>query len=126
MESPSPTPSQPPAREIQIVRISSSPPQRRSSRPPAGRGATREMRAMVEEIRSPPIPQSRREMELGTIRKIAAKLEPNLSKEEKEKLEAAADAADKVAGISPKTEFIARLENGLFHKVLEAYAEIGK
>lgn len=81
---------------------------------------------MVEEIRSPPIPQSRREMELGTIRKIAAKLEPNLSKEEKEKLEAAADAADKVAGISPKTEFIARLENGLFHKVLEAYAEIGK
>ena len=65
-------------------------------------------------------------MELGEIRKIVAKLMPNLPEHEKGKLESAAESAENVSGISPKTEFIARLENGLFHMVLEAYLELKK
>lgn len=125
METPSPTPSQPPSREMHVVRISSSPPLRRGSRPPLARGATIEMPAM-EEIRRPPIPQSRREMELGVIGRIVARLMPTLSEPERLRLHKAAEKAEEVAGISPKTEFIARLENGLFNLVLETYREIGE
>lgn len=126
MESPSPTPSQAPARELHLPGISSSPPKRRSSRPPAVRGSTMEMPAMREEIRRPPIPKSRREMELGVIGKIVAKLMPSLSEHDRLKLDVAAKAAENVAGISPKTEFIARLDGDLFITVLETYRDMEK
>lgn len=119
----SPSPSQPPVREMQRARVSNSPPQGRSSRPPAG--STQEM-PMLEGVRRPPIPISRREMEVRTIRQIVAELAPNISEAERLMLEDAAAAAEEVAGISPKTEFIASLQNGLFHMVLEAYQRIGK
>lgn len=123
MESSSPVPSQPPARELRAHSTPNFPHQRKSSRPPIS--PTMEMPAM-EEIRRPPIPTSRRQMELETIGRIVAKLMPELSKEESLKLGEAAEAAGRVAGISPKTEFIARLENGLFTLVLETYLEMGK
>jgi len=119
----SPSPSKPPARELQIARVSNSPPQGRGSRPPAG--STQEM-PMVEGVRRPPIPISRREMEVRTIRQIVAGLAPKISEAERLMLEDAAAAAEEVAGISPKTEFIASLQNGLFHMVLEAYLELNE
>ncbi len=63
-------------------------------------------------------------MELGLIDRIVSSIGPGLDAGEKEKLEAAAEAARNVRGISPKTEFVARLENGLFSAVLEAYGKI--
>jgi len=123
METPSPTPSQPPSREMRVARISGSPPPGRGSRPPFG---TAEMQVMAEGRRRPPIPESRRNMEMSVIREIVRKLSPNLSVPEQEELNAAAEAAENVVGISPKTEFIARLENGLFTLVLETYREMEK
>ena len=76
---------------------------------------------MVEEKRAPTIQKSRRDMELGVICRIVAGLKQKLSAEEGEKLDAAARAAKDVRDISPKTEFIARLNNGLFDAVLEEY-----
>lgn len=81
---------------------------------------------VVEEIRRPPIPKSRRAMELRVIEEILARLMPRLSENERLRLHAAAEAAEKVSGISPKTEFLARLENGLFELALETYREMEK
>ena len=123
MESTSPTPSQPPARELQ-VRVPSSPPLRRSSRPPPG--STLEMPAM-EDIRRQPIPKTRREMELEVIGRIVARLMPNLSEPDRLMLYKAAGDAEKVAGTSPKAEFIFGLKsNDLFMLVLETYKEMEK
>jgi len=63
-------------------------------------------------------------MELGIIRRIVSGLRDGLEEDERARLEFAAEAAENIFGISPKTEFIARLENGLFHKVLEAYRNL--
>lgn len=126
METPTPAPT-PALREVQVARISSSPPIRRSSRPPGPeRSSTREMAVpLVERKRRSPIPQSRREMELFVIDKIVSRirLSPDLSVGHIDMLEAAARKARNVQGISPKTEFLANLENGLFHMALEAYQQ---
>jgi len=97
--------------------------QRKST--PAPLGSTLEMQLpLVEEKRALPMPKSRREMELGTIGRIVSCLKQKLSAEEGGKLDAAARAAEEVRGISPKTEFIARLENGLFGAALEEYGRV--
>lgn len=79
---------------------------------------------LVEGKRAPPIPDSRRQFELETIRKIVGALGPKLCDDERQELEIAAGRAERVQGISPKSEFLANLANGLFMRVLETYAEI--
>jgi len=117
------------ATEARTVRKSANPihecAERQRKSTPVPQGSTHGMAApLVEDKRAPPIQQSRREMELGLIGRIVSCLKPKLSAEEGEKLDAAAMAAEAVRGISPKTEFIARLENGLFGAALEEYGRI--